>query len=354
MLRYIHDSGHLSSAEGLAGDEALAISVGRGDAPATLHLYEYRPAVIVGRYQNLTDAVNLDACTRLGFEWNRRHTGGGTVLMGPGQLAIGLALPERERSSVATIQKHFLFFSDILADALNEFGVRASLMGKNDLSIEGRKVAGLAISQDIDGCTFLHCSLLLDFDVAVMVELLNLATRDLDDRGQSCFAQRMTTIHEHNTAVTFAGMQQGIRRAVERKMGTATEPARWSASELALIADLRASRYENDDWIYSSRVMRRWSGVAEQKTAGGNLRVYVDRNENVIDAVLITGDYFSRDVEIARLESALRFVPAELERIQSITAHHACLAIYRVAPEELASLILEACTSGRDRRILAG
>jgi lipoate-protein ligase A len=356
QLRYIHDPGRLSSAEGLAGDEALAISVARREAPPTLHLYEYKPAVIVGRYQNLADAVDLDKCARRGHEWNRRHTGGGTVLMGPGTLAIGLALPEEGCSPVATIREHFLFFSTIFIDALSGFGIEAELVGKNDLAIDGRKVAGLAISQDIEGCGFLHCSLLLDFDIALMVDLLNLSTRDLDDRGQSCFAQRMTTVCEHNLDITFAQMQQAVLRAVEKALGVRAAKAGWTPAERALIDEFRKTRYENDDWIYSSRVMRRWTGVAEKKTPGGNLRIYVDRNDSVLDAVLITGDYFSRDIEIARLESSLRFVPVEPARLRQAIATHDCNMIYRVSPDELVRLILDAASPGRmdGRRVLAG
>jgi lipoate---protein ligase len=348
-LRYIEDAGELPSAEGLAGDEALAIAVGRGDSPATLRLYAYRPAVIVGRYQNLTDAVNLDACRRHGHEWNRRHTGGGTVVMGPGQLAIGLALPERDKSSMVQIARHFSFFSRVLEGALSRFGIKSNLMGKNDLAIDGRKVAGLAISQDIEGCAFLHCSLLLEFDVGLMVNLLNLATRDLDDRGQSCFTQRMTTIHEHNPEVSIAKMREAVLHAVEANLGVSAAKSGWTSSEHALIKDLISKRYANDEWIYSSRVMRRWTGSAECKTPGGNLRVYVDRNDSVLDAVLITGDYFSREIEVARLESSLRFVAVDAAKIRRIVAQHACETIYRVASDELAGLILAAAAQSRER-----
>ena len=354
-LRYIEDALDLSSADGLAGDEALAVSVARGESPPTLRLYQYRPSAIVGRYQNLTDAVNLEECVRRGYEWNRRHTGGGTVLMGPGQLAVGLALPEKSKASLAGIHRHFLFFSRVLGDALARFGIDGGLMGKNDLAIGGRKVAGLAISQDVDRCAFLHCSLLLDFNVALMVNLLNLATRDLDDRGQSCFARRMTTVREHNTTVTFETMRDAVLRAVEKALSVPAVHSQWTDVERDRITELKRARYENDAWIYSSRVMRRWTGVAEQKTPGGALRVYVDRTANVLDAVLITGDYFSRDIDVARLESALRFVPVDPARIRSVVDRSACESIYRVSAGELTRLIAEAAarTSEPGRKLLA-
>jgi lipoate---protein ligase len=354
ILRVIERGEPLTAAEGLAADEAIAVSVASGNAPATLHLYEYLPSVIVGRYQNLTDAVDLEACRRLGYSWNRRHTGGGTVVMGPGQVAIALALRENGRSSAATIREHFAWFSRALAGALVTFGVKAALMGKNDLSIDGRKVAGLAISQDIEGCAFLHCSLLLDFDVGAMVELLNLSTRDLDDRGQSCFAQRMTTVNEHNPEVDTRGMRGALIDAIAEGLGASASPGHWTDEEAELIRTLRETRYESPDWIYSSRVMRRWTGVAERKTPGGNLRVYVDCNGGVLDSVLITGDYFSRDLDVARLESSLRHLPVSRTRLAEAITSHACGAIYRVTVDEMIELVMEAAAgSKRSRRTVA-
>lgn len=342
-MRYLEDGLGLSSAEGLAGDEALALSVAQGSAPPTLRLYSYRPSAIVGRYQNLTDAVNLDECRARGHEWNRRHTGGGTVLMGPDQVAVALVVPERGRQTPGTVRQHFHFFADLLADALGHFGVRASLEGKNDLQVEGRKIAGLAISQDIDGVAFFHCSLLLDFDVALMVQVLNLPTRDLDDRGQSCFSQRMTTVHAHAPSVTFDEMKREIVRAAGERLGP-VEPGAWLADERDALERLRRERYESDAWIYSSRVMRRWTGTAECKTPGGNLRVYVDRTGGVLDAVLITGDYFCRSLEIAALEANLRGVPARPDAIRTSLGEHHCATIYRVETARLADLIAQAAS----------
>ena len=343
-FRYLEDDSGLSSAAGLAGDEALALRVAAGKAPQTLRLYSYRPSVIVGRYQNLADALNLEECRRRGHEWNRRHTGGGTVLMGPDQVAVALVMPEAERQTPGTVRQHFHFFARVLAGALGRFGIAAGLEGKNDLQVAGRKIAGLAISQDIDGVVFFHGSLLLDFDVDLMVNLLHLPTRDLDDRGQSCFSQRMTTVRSHAPGVTFEDMKQEIVGALASRIGDA-HPGEWLPEERAEMERLCRERYESDEWIYSSRVMRRWTGTAACRTPGGNLQVYADRTGGVLDSVLITGDYFGRSLEIAALEANLRGVPARPDAIRSALAEHGCEAIYRVDSETLSALIAGAASA---------
>lgn len=341
-LRTLEEPAELSSAEGLAGDEALALLLSENRIPPTLRLYHYRPCAIVGRFQNLTDAIDLDVCRRRGLEWNRRHSGGGTVLMGPEQVAVALVLPDEKGRFIGSVREHFRMFAGVMARALAEFGVEAGLLGKNDLAVGGRKVAGLAISQDVDGVVFFHASLLLDFDIGLMVDVLHLPTRDLDDRGQSCFSQRMTTVREHAPGVGFEAMKRAIVRALEERLQAEAHPTGWSPDEQAVLNRLRAERYENDEWIYSSRVMRHWTGTADCKTPGGQLRVYVAGAGGTLDAVLITGDYFCRNADLARLEAGLKGLPARRDAIESALGAHPCERIYRVDNLDLAALILAA------------
>ncbi len=83
----------MSAAEGLAVDDMLAYSISeRGSAPI-LHLYRFRPSAIVGKYQDIEAALKIDRCRELGVEFNRRSTGGGTVIMGEKVVALGFGVP---------------------------------------------------------------------------------------------------------------------------------------------------------------------------------------------------------------------------------------------------------------------
>ena len=73
----------VSTAEGLAVDDTLPQSVARNNSPPILHLYTFVPSVIVGKYQDIEAALRLERCKAHGIEFNRRSTGGGTVIMGP-------------------------------------------------------------------------------------------------------------------------------------------------------------------------------------------------------------------------------------------------------------------------------
>ena len=82
----------VSTAAGLAVDDTLPQSVANHRSPPILHLYTFVPSVIVGKYQDIKAALRLERCRARGIECNRRSTGGGTVIMGPEIVALGLGI----------------------------------------------------------------------------------------------------------------------------------------------------------------------------------------------------------------------------------------------------------------------
>lgn len=341
--RYIHNNG-LTSGQGLAIDEALAYSVASGRVPHTLHLYHYHPCVILGRYQNAAASLRLDRCEFHGISVNRRATGGGTVFMTPSQVALGLFLPTGFPGLPRGIQGSFEFLASGFARALKEFGLEAEFMGKNDLTVEGKKIAGLAISQDMQDVTFFHTSLLVDFDLETMLDILNLPTARLLDRGISCFGQRMTTLREQTGRnVSLDEVHDAIHRALEIEFEVSLPQASLNSDEEARVQTLLTERYENDEWIYGARSPERRNAFAERKTPGGLIQAHLGLSGGVIEMVLFTGDYFSRTRDIARLESLLKYCRADREGLEKrLVEAHAENFIHRLDLPLLVDLIEEA------------
>lgn len=314
--RYIHNR-DLSSADGLAIDEAVCEFCDQGKSPSTLHLYNYVPSVILGRYQNAAASLRLDECDRRGIEVNRRITGGGTVFMTPEQMALGLVLPNNFPELPQSIKGVFQFLAAIFADALSNFGLKAEFMGKNDLTVGGRKIAGLAISRDRDNVTFLHTSLLLDFDIATMLEILNLPRKGLLDRGVSCFGQRMTTIRqEAKSKISLEEIQEAVLNSMRKMLNLELPETELSEEEKARVEDLKEKQYEDDEWIYAARSPKRKTVTVEQKTPGGLLQVHLAQSGGAIESIMITGDYFSRTRDIVMLESILKWTAATPDSIR--------------------------------------
>ncbi|MBO2447363.1 hypothetical protein J4573_09725 [Actinomadura barringtoniae] len=88
----------------LALDEALA----RGGEPLpVLRIWQNAPSVVLGRFQDVSQAVDLTACARDGVRVVRRATGGGAVYTEAGTLNVtlvrstGSAFPEHRSSGSA-------------------------------------------------------------------------------------------------------------------------------------------------------------------------------------------------------------------------------------------------------------
>ena len=76
------DSGPCKAAFNMALDEALALSVRKGDSPFVLRLYSWtHPVVSIGAFQKIAD-IDLDYCHACAIPIVRRPTGGRAILHG--------------------------------------------------------------------------------------------------------------------------------------------------------------------------------------------------------------------------------------------------------------------------------
>jgi len=316
--RLFEDTVHpVSTALGLSIDDTLPLSLSQHGSPPILHLYLFRPSAIVGKYQDIDAALRLDRCKERGIEYNRRSTGGGTVIMGPRVVALGLGIPIDYPGLKGGINGIFESLSAVLLRALQDLGVQAGFRPKNDLEVDGKKIAGLSASLETDNAILFHASLLVDFDIPLMMEIMNQPPLKLYDKGYSCFSQRITTIKEQvgcyismDTAVEAieTAFSQGFGISFERD-----EPDDW---EQRRIQDFITNRYTSHDWIFSHKHPRSRMGIGELKTPGGLLEVYLALAGNTIEHIIISGDFFSTTKDINLLESALKWTSARTEKIE--------------------------------------
>ena len=137
VWRLIAEDG-VSAAEGLAADEALMLHHARAaqePCEASMRLYTYAPhSALVGRYQSLEAEVDLAACRRLGVQVGRRPTGGGAIIMGPGQLGVAIATRAPAGLSPRDLLRRF---AGGIITGLAGLGIEATFAGKNDLQVAG-------------------------------------------------------------------------------------------------------------------------------------------------------------------------------------------------------------------------
>ena len=334
----------VSVAEGLSIDDLMPYSISEKHSNPILHLYRFKPSAIVGKYQDIEAALKISRCRELGIEFNRRSTGGGTVIMGEKAVALGFGISLDYGSMGGGIDAIFKTMSRILIRALRDLGVDAEFRPKNDLEVRGKKIAGLSASAEVGAGLLFHCSMLVDFDIELMLQIMSTPSEKLYDKGYSCFSERLTTIErELGRTVDMSEVMQIIKASFEKEFNVSFQRDSLSDWETRKAEEIKEKRYTNPHWIFSHKHPRSHMGEAFKKTPGGLLHVYLALAGTAIDQVIITGDFFSTSKDIHRIESILKWTPAKKDRImENLNEVWREGLIYGVSREDIAETIVEA------------
>jgi lipoate-protein ligase A len=342
--RLLADDG-AGAAEGLALDEALMGRYARGkpDCPPTLRLYSYRShCALVGRYQNLAAEVDLVACRRTGTHVSRRPTGGGAIIMGSGQLGIAYVdrapAGQRPREIIEEL-------SAALAAGFAQLGISVTFRGKNDLEVDGRKIAGLGLYVDPAGAMLFHASVLADLDVKFMLQVLRIPAAKLADRAVAAVTERVTTTSaetgsQHDAATLRPVMASGF--AVT--FGAALEPGVPDQAEQAQAEALAVSRYGSQSWLNERNIAADGSGSALLKTPAGLARIYLTTHGDLVKSAMVVGDFNELPPALVAMESGLCWRRLDDDAIVAVVAGSGAADALGVPAEQIAAAVL---TAGR-------
>ncbi|HZE05326.1 MAG TPA: biotin/lipoate A/B protein ligase family protein, partial [Solirubrobacteraceae bacterium] len=338
--RLITDDG-AGAGDGLAADEALMLHHRRGGDPAypaSLRLYTYRShCALVGRYQLLEAEVDLDACARHGVEVGRRPTGGGAIIMGEDQLGVAITT---QAPADCRPRDLLCAYADALIAGLAQLGVQAGFRGKNDLEVDGRKIAGLGLYVDDHGALLFHASVLAGLDVDLMLSVLRIPGAKLADKGVARVAERITTVSEQiGTPVNGAALRRAMTHGVAEALDVELEDSELTEAERSCARELIAQRYGSPAWLAGRSGGGDARATAPLKTPGGLVRVYAGVQNEAISSVMFSGDFSAMPPGLLALEAALRWCRAAPERIGEIVAAQLPDGELGVAAEALAGAV---------------
>lgn len=322
-FRYIneHDT---SASYGLAADEFLMHmhQEHQTDYASTLRLYNYKDySVLAGRFQDLAAEIDVEACNRKGFEVGRRLTGGGAILMGSGQLGICLATSAKTYPWEHVSELYRLFAQPVI-DALLKLGINASFRGKNDLEVNGKKIAGLGVYVDASGAIQFHTSLLVELDTSQMLEVLKIPIQKYaDNKKIASIEQRITTINrEIGRPVSMQEVTQLVKESFAKAFMANFHHQPFKAAEKEAIQQIERSRYLTKTWLFQNSPQKDMTGMSLKKTPAGLLRTYIGLKGEIIKSVLITGDFFEQSELLSQIESELKWAPLDKEIIGKAVA----------------------------------
>ncbi|NJN41932.1 MAG: lipoate--protein ligase family protein [Flammeovirgaceae bacterium] len=260
--RYIDES-NVSASYGLGADEFIMTTC----STPILRLYTYKNySVLAGRFQDLRAEIDIAKCESIGYDYNRRLTGGGAIIMGEDQLGLCLAAPANYFSWKHVRELYHMLALPVI-ESLRSFGIDACFRAKNDLEVNGKKIAGLGIHLDALGNFHFHTSLLLDLDIRNMLSVLNIPVQKLDDKRMiNSVDQRMTTVRkETGKQITLTELKASIKNSFQLHSQIEWNEIPFSNSEKEGIKKIEEERYMNSDWIFQRSAQEDMDGMSLKK-----------------------------------------------------------------------------------------
>ena len=271
-------------------------------------LWQNRPAVIVGLNQEVNTEVNLDYLNKNNIALVRRVTGGGAVYHDLGNLNYTIVGRSED------LERDYPEYASILMKALQELGIPATLSGRNDILVDGKKVSGFA-KRVCKNRLMVHGTLMYDVDLEVLPQALTPSASKLQSKGIASVRSRVANLRDYLPEV--ADIQAFSQRLEEILSCHYTDTEyQLSAEDLASIQRLANEKFAQWEWNYGRSPKATLTHSA--RLACGTVEIHLKIAENRIVFCQFGGDFLG-NLPTSEVESALNGVVYEANAI------HECL-----------------------------
>lgn len=204
-------------------------------------LWRNRPAVVVGRYQNICREVHAADLLRRGIPVVRRMTGGGTVYHDPGNVNY----------TYITQTGGQLDYDAVLAPviaALRALGVPARKDRVCDIAIGDRKISGSA-QRLVKGRLLHHGTLLFSSDLGVLDQITTHRKNDcFQSKGTQSAICTVTNIREHLARPMT--IEEFRERLLDRMVPPGSPRLTLTPKQEAEVCRLRDEKYRSWEWTW--------------------------------------------------------------------------------------------------------
>lgn len=268
-------------------------------------LWQNRPAVIVGFNQEVNTEVNLDYLKENGIDLVRRVTGGGAVYHDLENLNYTIVGRSED------LERDYPEYASLLAKALQTLGVPATLSGRNDILVEGRKVSGFA-KRVCKNRLMVHGTLMYNVDVDVLTHVLNPSTTKLQSKGIASVRSRVANLCEYLPEIP--DIQTFSQRLEEILSNNYTDTEyQLTETDLANIQRLTDKKFATWEWNYGRSPKA--TLVHSARLACGTVEIHLTLAENRIASCRFGGDFLG-NLPASDVEKALTGIPYEINEIR--------------------------------------
>lgn len=207
-------------------------------------LWQNTSSVVVGKHQNALKEINISFLKENDIPVIRRISGGGTVFHDLGNLNYSF-IDFGARESLVNFKK----YSQPIVDVLQKLGVKAQLVGKSDLKINGLKFSGNA-SHVYKNTVLHHGTLLFNSELNTLDASIKALGISFSDKAVKSSRSRVTNIQTHlREPMTLEEFKQKIIDFVILSFPN-SEIRNFTEVEIKAIQKLADEKYKSWEWNF--------------------------------------------------------------------------------------------------------
>ena len=290
-----------------------------------LLLWRDEPSVIVGKYQNTLEEVDLDYTSAHGIHVARRLSGGGAVYHDLGGWEFTFITHDCGE------EIEFERFMRPIVEVLRSLGTDVRVTGRNDIALfppgseRGYKISGNTQYKK-NGVTVHHGTLLFDTDFEEMVRATTPKAYKITSKAIRSVRERVTNIRPYLTHdMTAEEFRDYIAAHLTDRTYIPTDADR------ERIRYLSETKFADPRWNFGSNP--KFEITHELHLDGGTLELGLTVRDGVIVSAGISGDFFAGDESVG---AALRGVEYTREAVRAALLP-VCSGLYRITADDIVS-----------------
>jgi lipoate-protein ligase A len=312
-----------------------------------LMLWVTDDTVMIGANQIVKAEIDEAYAEEAGIDIVRRPSGGGTIFTDRGTLQYTVILPygvtanaeaangetEIAGDDPKACMKEWL--AEPLIDTLGRFGVCASLEGRNDVTIDGKKISGLA--QHIkDGYICSHGSLLFSTDLDKLARVLTVSKEKIQSKAIPSVSARVAKISDHIEEKDIRVFRESFIMSYGKMVSLRRRG--FTEKELGEINKIMRKRYINPVWTYGREPA--FTFTNKIRFPGGQVEVFLVVKGGIIKNAVIRGDFLALR-PVTELEAGLVGIPHRKEALRdALRSQGVKSALGSITEEELLQTLI--------------
>ncbi|WIV13408.1 lipoate--protein ligase [Proteiniborus sp. MB09-C3] len=249
-------------------------------------LWINEPTVVIGRNQNTIEEINSKFIKEHNINVVRRMSGGGAVYHDHGNVNYTFIT-----SSEGDSANNFRKFTQPVIDLLDKLGVKAEFSGRNDITIDGKKVSGTAQYYFKDRMLH-HGAILFNTDLNILKDVLNVKLDKIESKGIKSVRSRVANVYEYLPSKM---SPDEFKEALSKFILSASDENKeyvLTDEDIAAINKMKDEKYSTWEWVYGESP--NFDLQKSKRYAGGGLDIRLNIQNGIIKECKIFGDFFGK------------------------------------------------------------